>query len=61
MPAKRRSPVKRRSPAKKRGSPSKQTAWVKHVKKTHNEMKRTSPKASFKQALKKASKTYTKK
>jgi hypothetical protein len=59
MPAKRKSPVKRRSP-KKRGSPAKQNAWVKHVKKTHNEMKRSSPKATFKSALKRASRTYRK-
>jgi hypothetical protein len=59
MPGKRKSPVKRRSP-KKRGSPAKQNAWVKHVKKTHNEMKRSSPKATFKSALKRASRTYRK-
>ena len=59
MPAKRKSPTKRRSPAKRK-SPVKQNAWVKHVKKTHNEMKRTSPKASFKSALKRASRTYKK-
>jgi len=59
MPAKRKSP-KKRSSAKKRGSPAKQNAWVKHVKKTHTEMKRSSPKASFKQALKRASRTYRK-
>ena len=59
MPAKRKSPTKRRSPAKRK-SPVKQNAWVKHVKKTHNEMKRSSPKASFKQALKRASRTYKK-
>jgi len=60
MPAKRKSPTKRRSPTKKRGSPKKQNAWVKHVKKTHNEMKRSSPSASFKSALKRASRTYRK-
>jgi hypothetical protein len=59
MPAKRKSATKRRSPAKRK-SPVKQNAWVKHVKKTHNEMKRSSPKASFKQALKRASRTYKK-
>jgi len=59
MPAKRKSATKRRSPAKRK-SPVKQNAWVKHVKKTHNEMKRTSPKASFKSALKRASRTYKK-
>ena len=60
MPSKRRSPAKRRSPSKRRGSPTKQTAWVKHVKKTHNEMKRSSPNATFKSALKRASRTYRK-
>ena len=54
---KRKSP--RKSPKKATGKGT-QNAWVKHVKKTHTEMKRSSPKASFKQALKRASRTYRK-
>ena len=53
MPSKRKSP--RKSPKKR--SPTK---WVTHVKKTHAQMKRSSPKATFKSALKRASRTYKK-
>ena len=52
--------VKRKSPRKSPKKAKTQNAWVKHVKKTHTEMKKKSPKASFKQALKRASRKYRK-
>ena len=55
---KRKSP--RKSPKKAKTGRKSPNAWVNHVKKTHAEMKRSSPKASFKQALKRASRTYRK-
>jgi len=55
---KRKSP--RKSPKKSKTGRKSPNAWVNHVKKTHAEMKRSSPKASFKQALKRASRTYRK-